>query len=155
MDREGDAAVNFFTKMTLGAAAVLLAAVAAILLFRSREAGRVEDLLREAVGWARAGDADRCGALIAPDFDDGGYDAAAARNEIRRRVRPGAFAKLEVAGLEVRVDGIHARARLELDVQPADAPIRVTMREVLRLTLRKAGDEWKITGAHREERRPR
>lgn len=147
--------MNFFTKMTLAAGAVLLAAIAAILLFRSSEAGRVERLLREAVGWARAGEAERCAALIADDFDDDGHDAAAARREVRRRIQPGRFEKLEAAGVDVRVDGMHAQARLELDVRTSDAPLEVTWRETLLLTLRKTGGEWKITGARREEgRRP-
>jgi uncharacterized protein (DUF58 family) len=138
--------VNFFTKMTLGAAAVLLAAVAAVLLFRSREAARVEALMREAVGWAAAGEAERVAELIDPDFESGGWNAAAARAEIRRRLRPGAFEKLELISIGVSVNGDEARVNLVLKWPLPEARLNLEAEQAAVVRLRKREGAWKVVG---------
>jgi hypothetical protein len=134
--------VNFFTKAILGSVAVLVVAAAVVLLFRSREAARVEALIREAAGWAAQGKTEQVAALIDDDFDG---DAELARSEIRRRVRPGAFEKLEIADLEVGVDGDEARVRVVFRVQTAEFPMAYP--QELHLTLRKREAGWRVVSA--------
>ena len=138
--------MNFFTKMTLGAVVVLIAAVSAVLLFRSREAGRVEDLIRQAVGWAAAGEAKRVEDLIAPDFESGGWNAETARAEIRRRVRPRVLEKLEAVSVEARIDGDEARVTLVLKWPLPDADLKLEAVERMEIRLRKREGIWKVVG---------
>ena len=138
--------MNFFTKVILGSVAVLVAAAAAVLLFRSREAARVDALLREAVGWAARGEAERVAELVDDDFDGG---ADPARLEIRRRIKPGAFEKLELVSLKVGASGDEANATLELRVQYRDIPLLVP--ETFYVGLRKRGEVWRVISVKRPE----
>jgi len=138
--------MNFFTKMILGAVAVLLAAVAAVLLFRSRDAARVEELIRQAVGWAEAGEAKRVEELVDPDFASGGWNAETARAEIRRRVGPGKLAKLEAVSVEARIEGDEARVTLVLKWPLRDASIKLEAVERVEVRLRKREGAWKVVG---------
>jgi hypothetical protein len=142
--------VNFFTKAILGSVAVLVAAAAVVLFFRSREAARVEALIREAARWAAEGKAEPVAALVDDEFDG---DAEVAKSEIRRRVRPGAFEKLEIADIEVGVDGDEARVRVVVRVQSSDLPYPVP--QELLLTLRKREAGWRLVSAGRPEDRLR
>lgn len=143
--------MNFFTKAILGSVAVLLLAAAVVILFRSREGARVEALIREAVGWAERGEADRVALLLDDDFYGEGFTLEAARAEIRRRIRPGAFEKLEVMDLKVGVDGDDAHVRIVLRVQSRDVPMAYP--ETLHLTLRKRDEGWRVLSARRPEGR--
>ena len=138
--------MNFFTKMALGAVAVLLAAVAAILLFRSRDAARVEALIRDAVGWVAQGDAERVAGLIDPDFDSGGWDAKAARAEIRRRIHPGAFDKLELVSIGVSINGDEARVNLVLKWPLPEPRLNLEAEQNVVVRLRKREGSWKVAG---------
>lgn len=141
--------MNFFAKVILGSVVVLLFAAAVVLLFRSREAASVEALIRDAVGWAERGEADRVEALIDDKFESTWGGAEAARREIRRRIRPGAFQKIEVAALEVGVDGDSAHARLTLRILTPEVPLAVP--EALSLSLRRRDGAWRVTKAERED----
>ena len=138
--------MNFFTKVILGSVAVLVAAAAAVMLFRSREAARVDALLREAVGWAARGEGERVAELIDDDFDGG---ADEARLEIRRRIKPGALERLELVGLKVGASGDQANATLELRVQYRDIPVPIP--ETFYVGLRKRGEVWRVISVKRPE----
>ncbi|MBI4566037.1 MAG: hypothetical protein HY716_15225 [Planctomycetes bacterium] len=138
--------MNFFIKMTLAASAVLAVAVAAIFLWRHPEAGRVEALLREAVGWVRAGEAEKCVELIDPDFKQGGERFEEVAALVRRHVRPELYRGLDIHDLDVSIEGRTAQAVLLLDVDRTDdalfgRPVRLR----LDLTLKKRDKEWKVT----------
>ena len=138
--------MNFFTKAILGSVAVLVVAAAVVLLFRSREAARVEALIREAAGWAAQGKAEQVAALVDDEFDG---DAELARAEIRRRARPGAFEKLEITDLEVGVDGDESRVRVVLRVLTSEFPYPHPVE--LHLTLRKREAGWRVVSVRRPE----
>lgn len=138
--------MNFFTKMTLGSVAVLLAAAAAILLSRSRDAARVEALMRDAVGWAAAGEAERVAEMIDDDFDSSGWNAKAARAEIRRRIRPGAFDRLELISIGVSVNGDEARVNLVLKWPLPEAHLKLEAEQGAVVRLRKREGTWKVVG---------
>lgn len=140
--------MNFFTKAILGSVAVLLAAVAVVLLFRSGESARVEAMIREAVGWAAQGDAERVAGLIDSEYEDG---AEWARGEIRNRIRPGAFEKLEVVEVKAGVTGDDAHVRLVVRIQTRDVPAPYP--ETFRISLRKREAGWRVIDVERAERR--
>lgn len=140
--------MNFFTKVILGCVVVLLAAAAIVLIFRSRESAKVEAVIREAAEWAYRGEAEKVAALIDDRFDG----ADAARSEIRRQIRPGAFEQIEITELEILgVEGDEAHARVVLKVRPRDVPR--TYPERFLFTLRKTDGRWKVTAAERPSRR--
>jgi hypothetical protein len=140
--------MNFFAKVILGCVVVLLAAAAVVVLFRSRESAKVEAVLREAAEWASRGEGEKVAALIDDRFDS----ADAARSEIRRQIRPGAFEQLEITDLEILgVEGDEARARVVLKVRPRDMPLAYPERFLL--TLRKTDGLWKVVAAERPPRR--
>ena len=140
--------MNFFTKMTLGAVGVLLAAVAAVLLFRSRDAAHVEALIRDAVGWVAQGDAERVAGLVDQDFKDGAYDAASAREAIQRHVRPNAYRKLEPTSIDVKINGDQARVGFTVrsEVPNAPPPLDPVIEQLAVVWLRKRDGQWKVVG---------
>ena len=139
--------MNFFTKVILGSVAVLLAATAVLFIFRSREGDRVEALLREAVGWAERGETDRVLELVDEHYEDG---AEEARAEIRRRIKPGAFEKLEVVEVEAGVDGSDAHAKITVLIP--DKATGFTLPQTFRVTLRKRDSGWKVIRVRADER---
>jgi hypothetical protein len=139
--------MNFFTKAILGSVVVLLVAVAAVFMFRSKEGARVEALLRDAVAWAEQGDAARVSDLVDDQFEDG---ADGARLEIRRRIRPGAFEKIEIVDLDVGVDGEEAHARIVLRVQAREVPMPVP--QTFNVALRKREAGWRVVQVRQEGR---
>lgn len=140
--------MNFFTKVILAAVVVLVVATAVVLLFRSREPARVEALVREAVVWARNGEAEKIAALIDDRFEGG---ADVARAEIRRRIFPGAFEGIDIAEIDVGVEGDEAHVNLLLRVRSKDMPY--PMPQPFLLTFRKVGEDWKLIAAERPSRR--
>ena len=107
---------------------------------------RVDALLREAIGWAARGEGERVAELIDDDFEGG---ADEPRLEIRRRLRPGAFEKLELVSLKVGASGDQANATLELRVQYRDIPVPIP--ETFYVGLRKRGEVWRVISVKRPE----
>lgn len=145
--------MNFFTKVILGSVAVLLAAITVILIFRSREAARIEALVREAAEWARQADIQRLCDLIDDKFEDN--QAEQARLQIRHYIKPGAFAGLEIVSIKVDVEGDEAsvRVRYKMPIPPhmlremrmSEMPYpNRDLESTLRLRRRPEG--WKVIG---------
>ena len=141
--------MNFFTKAILGSVAVLLAATAIVLLFRSREGPKIEALLREAATWAERGDAERVAALVDDNVDDYPGGAEGLRAEIRREIRPGAFEKLELLSLDVGVDGDEATVRGTVRITASKFPYPAPLR--FELTLRRRESGWKIVSGEMDQ----
>jgi len=143
--------MNFFAKVILGSVAVLLLAAAVVLLFRSREAGRVEALLREAAGWASEGDVEKVAALIHPDFNSEGWDAGEAAGVIRRELAPNRGGrKYELESIRVEVNGDDAHAHVRVRVKGGDLPVDVRWDAIVHL--RKLDGAWRILGCLTESR---
>ena len=145
--------MNFFTKVILGSVAVLLAAITVIILFRSREAARIETLVREAAEWVRQADIQRLCNLVDDKFEEN--QAEEARAHIRKQIKPGAFVKLEIVSIKVDVEGDEAsvRVRYTMPIPPhmlremgmSDMPVpNRAMESTLRMRRRPEG--WKVIG---------
>lgn len=143
--------MNFFAKVILGSVAVLLLAAGVVILFRSRESGRVKALIQEAAAWAAQGDAERVAALVDEEFDSdmGGADFAQA--EIRRRIRPGVYEILELTSLEVGVEGDEALAKMVVKVQLKEMPLAYP--ESLHVSLRRREGGWRVVSVRRPDTR--
>ena len=131
--------MNFFTKVILGSVAVLLVAITVVLLFRSREAGRVEAIVREAAGWVKEGRGD----LVAGLVDDQFHQAEDARAEIKRRIKPGVFSKVELVSVKVDVEGDEARTEVRYKLPFEENPYPELVQTAV-LHWRRRAEGWKI-----------
>ena len=151
MDRGIDALMNFFTKVILGTVVVLVAAVTVVLVFRGRDAARLEALVREAAEWVRQGDAERVAALVDEKFE--GNRAEEARIRIREYIKRETFAKLEIVSIKVDIEGDEASVKVGYkmpipshllpEMRIADMPPR-NYESTLRWRRRAEG--WKVFG---------
>ena len=137
--------MSFATKVTAAVAVVILAAILVLVLARDPAAGRLEEQMRTAVGWAREGDAEKCIGLVARTFKQGDEDYERVCARIRGHIRPGAFPALELRSVEVTVDGSSARAVLFLRAD-AQGSIYSMGDARLELDLQLDGPDWKVTG---------
>lgn len=140
--------MNFFTKAILASVAVLVVAASVVLLFRSREAGRIEAVVREATEWVRRGDAERVASLVDERFEGG---ADEARAEVRRRIKPGAFSKVEIATIKIGVEGDDARVELGLRNFYPDLPYPNYVQQVV-IRMRHREEGWKVSGVELVDR---
>ncbi|MBV8880792.1 MAG: nuclear transport factor 2 family protein [Planctomycetaceae bacterium] len=134
--------MNFYTKVIGGFAALILAALAFIFLFRTTDEKAIEKLLEKGLAAAEAGDTEGVIALISPDYRNG----EETRDTIVRRIRQAVSQRITPARMEgaaIQVSGDEAEASVKVVV----GALQLRREFGLRLKLRKENGEWKVISA--------
>jgi hypothetical protein len=134
--------MSFQVKVSLGVAALIVVALAAVFLLSSSDEKAIEKLLEQGLKAAEEGDTEGVVALISQDYKNG----EETREGILRRIRQAVSQRITPA----RMEG----AAIQVSGDDADASVRVIVgvpqlhREFgLRLKLRKEQGAWKVTSA--------
>jgi len=134
--------MSFQVKVSLGVAALVVAALAAVFLLSTSDEKAIEKLPEQGLKAAEEGDTEGVVALISPDYKNG----EETREGILRRIRQAVSQRITPA----RMEG----AAIQVSGDDADASVRVIVgalqfrREFgLRLKLRKEQGAWKVTSA--------
>jgi hypothetical protein len=134
--------MNFYVKVSLGVAALILVALGAVFLFSSSEEKAIQKLLEQGLKAAEEGDAEGVIALISPDYKNGEQ----TRDGILRRIRLAVTQRitpLKMDGAAIQVSGDEAEASVRVIV----GAFQLRQEFGLRLKLKKEGGGWKVTSA--------
>jgi hypothetical protein len=138
--------MSFPVKVTLGVAALIGIAVAAIFLFSSSEEKAIQAVLEGALQAAEAGDAEGVIAVVSPGY----RRENETREDIVRRIRAAVSQRISPA----KMDG----AAIQVSGDDADASVRVVVGALqlrrsfgLKLSLKKENGVWKVTSAEQSE----
>ena len=135
--------MSWSLKVVIAAGAITAAAVGLILFSRAPEERRVEELIREAVGWANAHDKDKCVALVSRRFKADGLDYEDVCNQIHRQIGSGRWGRIAVQRIDVVVDGEHALVHLGVHVTEKTQEFPTPLR--LQLEMDREEGSWKLT----------
>ena len=134
--------MNFYVKVSLGVAALIALALAAVFLFSSSDEKVIEKLLEGGLKAAEEGNADGVVALLSPNYRNGDqtYDGIVRRirQAVSQRIAP---AKMEGAAIQVSGDDAEASVRVIVGA------LQLRQEFGLRLKLKKEGGAWKVTSA--------
>ncbi len=134
--------MSFHAKVIGGFAALVLAALAFIFLFRTSDEKAIEILLERGVAAAEAGDAEGVIALVSPNYRNG----EETREGILRRIRQAVRERLtpaKLGGAAIQVSGDDAEANVRVIV----GALQLRREFALRLKLKKEQGQWRVTSA--------
>jgi hypothetical protein len=138
--------MSFPVKVTLGVAALIGIAIAAIFLFSSSEEKAIQSVLEGALKAAEAGDAEGVIAVVSPDY----RRESETREDLVRRIRAAVSqrispAKMDGAAIQVSGDDAHASVRVVIGA------LQLRRSFGLKLSLKKEHGVWKVTSAEQSE----
>ena len=134
--------MNFYVKVSLGVAALIVLALAGVFLLSSSDEKEIEKVLQGGLEAAKEGNAEGVIALLSPNYKNGEqtYDGIVRRIRlaVSQRISPA-----RLAGPAIQVSGEDADASVLVIVGFGQA----TQEFGLRLKLRKENGVWKVTSA--------
>ena len=134
--------MNFYVKVTLSVAVLILLALGGVFLFSSSEEKVIQKLLEDTLAAAEAGDEEKVIAVVSPNYRNG----AETYDNIVRRIRWAVsqrFRPAKVKGSTIQVSDDDA----DVNVTVIVGALQFKREFALHLSLKKENGLWKVTSA--------